>query len=67
MKLVINGENKTFDRDSMTLGDLLHEISMAEIPVVIEHNREPLLPAQHAATLVRDGDQLEIIRVVAGG
>lgn len=67
MTLTVNGETKEFDGDSMSLPDLLRELSMDEVPVVVEHNLEPLLPAQHAATTLAHGDRLEIIRVVAGG
>ena len=67
MNATINGEHKQFEADSMSLKDLLSELGLANHPVVIEHNGEALLPAEHADAIVNDGDCLEIVRVVAGG
>lgn len=35
--------------------------------VVVERNGEPLTPAEARTTVLRDGDRLEIVRIVAGG
>ena len=35
--------------------------------VVVEHNGEAVAPSQFGRREVRDGDRLEIVRVVAGG
>lgn len=67
MNLTVNGEVKTIESDPLTLPDLLQLLAMDAVPVVVEHNREPLLPAEHAHTVLRNGDQIEIVRVVAGG
>jgi len=71
MKLVINGEDREFETtdDSALLSviELLGHLELAGIPVVVEHNKEALLPKEHKTTMLSDGDQLEIIRVVAGG
>ena len=67
MNATINGEQRQFAPDRMPLKDLLSELGLAKHPVVVEHNGEALLPAEHAETIVDDGDRLEIVRVVAGG
>lgn len=67
MTLVINGQTRTFAHGALTLPELLGELALDRIPVIVEHNSEPLLPSQHADTSLRDGDRLEIVRVVAGG
>jgi sulfur carrier protein len=35
--------------------------------VVVEHNGEPLERSRYEATLLEDGDRLELVRAVAGG
>ena len=35
--------------------------------VVVEHNGEAVAPSQFADRIVRDGDRLEIVKIVAGG
>ncbi len=35
--------------------------------VVVEHNGEAVAPSEFFARALRDGDQLEIVRIVAGG
>ena len=35
--------------------------------VVVEHNGEAVAPSQFRDRIMRDGDRLEIVKVVAGG
>lgn len=35
--------------------------------VVVEHNGEAVAPSEFSKRLVKDGDRLEIVRIVAGG
>ena len=35
--------------------------------VVVEHNGEAVAPSQFSDRIVRDGDRLEIVKIVAGG
>jgi thiamine biosynthesis protein ThiS len=35
--------------------------------VVVEHNGEAVAPSEFAGRLVRAGDRLEIVKIVAGG
>lgn len=35
--------------------------------VVVEHNGDAVAPSEFAARALRDGDRLEIVRIVAGG
>lgn len=67
MKLIINGDCKEFDATELMLADLLGEIGMAGKPVVVELNREALLPADHSTTQLTDGDSVEIVMIAAGG
>lgn len=67
MKLIINGDSKEFDATELKLEALLTEIGMAGKPVVVELNREALLPTDHSTTQLTDGDSVEIVMIAAGG
>lgn len=67
MTLTLNGESRDFEAGTLALEALLEMLDLAGRPVVVEHNREPVLPGDYAAVTLRDGDQLEIVRIAAGG
>ena len=67
MKLLINGEEREFSSDETSIPRVLEKLELAGVPVVVEHNEEALLPKEHAQVQLKEGDRLEIVRVVAGG
>ncbi|BCX49185.1 thiamine biosynthesis protein thiS [Haloferula helveola] len=67
MTVTLNGGSRAFEPDSISLEALLGELDLGGKPVVVELNREPVLPSDYATTTIRDGDSLEIVRIAAGG
>lgn len=67
MTLVLNGSPRTFEAGSLTIATLLEALGLAGKPVVVELDREPVFPADYAATEVRDGANVEIVIIAAGG
>ena len=67
MTLVLNGSPRTFEAGSLTIASLLEALGLAGKPVVVELDREPVFPADYAATEVRDGANVEIVTIAAGG
>lgn len=65
MTLIINGVSKDFAGAS--LGDLIEHLGIKGDRVAVELNREIVSRANWAATVLRDGDQLEIVHFVGGG
>lgn len=65
MKITLNGEPT--DTQATTIGGLLDQIGLNGKPVVVEHNQRALFPREIAATLIADGDVIEIVQVTAGG
>ena len=47
--------------------ELLSSLGLAGKPVVVELDRQPLLPSDHATARVEDGAQVEIVTLAAGG
>ncbi len=67
MTLTLNGQPREFDAATLSLESLLEKLDLAGRPVVVEHNRQPVLPADYAGVTLEDGDALEIVRIAAGG
>lgn len=67
MTLTINGSSRTFDATEFRIDSLLAELGLAGKPVVVELNRQPVLPADYATTSIGDGSELEIVTIAAGG
>jgi sulfur carrier protein len=66
MNLTVNGQPHSMPPGS-SLSALLSELGLAERPVVIELNRQALLPREVPAILLHEGDLIEIIQITAGG
>ncbi|MBV8161491.1 MAG: sulfur carrier protein ThiS [Acidimicrobiia bacterium] len=66
MHVVANGKAVELD-DGATLDDLLGRLGLGATWVVVERNGEPVPRRDTAATVLADGDRLELVRAVAGG
>jgi sulfur carrier protein len=66
MKLTLNGELREISQ-SKTVSDLLRSLGLVEKLVLVEQNGQAVLRENFAATSVKDGDKIEIVRMVAGG
>jgi sulfur carrier protein len=66
VQLIVNGEPRVVD-DGLTIRGLLDRLGFTDGPVAVERNREVVPRAQHASTLLVDGDRLEIVHLVGGG
>jgi sulfur carrier protein len=67
MTLTLNGSSRSFEADNFTVATLLDALGLAGKPVVVELDREPVFPADYAATRVPDGANVEIVTIAAGG
>jgi sulfur carrier protein len=65
MTITLNG--KKHDTSATNIGELLRSIGLGDRPVVVEHNQRALLPREHAASALADGDVVEVVQITAGG
>ena len=65
MKLVLNGKER--EVNATQVEDLVAELGLPLAAALVEHNGTALLRSEWTSTRLRDGDRLEIIRMVAGG
>jgi sulfur carrier protein len=66
MELTVNGEKRAVP-EGTTVSQLLELLQVMPERVVVEVNVTILKRAEHAGTVLKDGDQVEIVRFVGGG
>lgn len=67
MNLIVNGEEQQFVEGSLPLPELIDRQQLGGQPVVVELNGQALLGKELPGTQLKDGDRIEIVRIVAGG
>ena len=66
IQVIVNGATKRFEAQ-LDIASLLENLRMQGKKVAVERNGEIVPRSAHGATLVRDGDRLEIVVAVGGG
>jgi thiamine biosynthesis protein ThiS len=66
VRIEVNGQSREVTA-GVTVAALLRELGIADGPVAVERNRAIVPRAQHAATTLSEGDQLEVVQFVGGG
>ena len=64
--ITVNGDARTVPAD-LSVNALLDHFQIKRATAIVEHNREVLDRKFFDNTVVRDGDELEIVRFVGGG
>jgi len=69
LQITLNGDRYVVDvvAGSLTVSELLSRLEIDARRVAVEHNLIVLKRAAFGDTLVRDGDQVEIVNFVGGG
>lgn len=66
MNVQVNGEKKEI-KEGLSVAGLLAELEIRPGGVVVELNRDVLARDAHGATVLKDGDTIEIVHFVGGG
>ena len=66
IEVVINGETRTVVQGT-TVATLIVELGLGDRRVAVERNREVVPRAEHASTVLADGDRVELVTFVGGG
>ncbi|MFV1965847.1 MAG: sulfur carrier protein ThiS [Pirellulaceae bacterium] len=66
MQIVFNGQERE-TADDITVAALLEELKLPPKRVAVEVNLELVARDQHAACVLQEGDQLEVVTLVGGG
>ena len=69
MTVTLNG--KFFEVDAptegVTISDFVSRLEIGKAPVLVELNGEAILAREFESRQIKDGDTVEVIRMVAGG
>ena len=69
MTVTLNG--KFFEVDALaegvTISDFVSRLEIGKAPVLVELNGEAILAREFESRQIKDGDSVEVIRMVAGG
>ena len=66
MHIQLNGEVLELP-DGLSVADLLARLQLGERRVAVELNLDIVPRSQHATTLLREGDRLEVVHAIGGG
>jgi len=66
MTVVCNGESRALPPGS-TVADLVAALGLRPSQVAVECNKVLVRRAEHAATVLHDGDRLEVVTFFGGG
>ena len=66
MTISVNGEEKTFETETLTVQKLLEEMNFGK-GIAVALNEEFVLRTTYNETNINDGDRLDILSPVQGG
>lgn len=66
MKIIINGEEREIS-EGTTVSQLLKDMNTPAVGIAVERNREIVSRSLHPTTVLEEGDELEIVKMVGGG
>lgn len=66
MRLIINGKDTDLDHE-MTISEFLRSKGLPDALVAVEHNHHWLKRDEWGGIVLKENDQLEVIRMIAGG
>ncbi|HOV31768.1 MAG TPA: sulfur carrier protein ThiS [Candidatus Hydrogenedens sp.] len=66
IKVTINDEEKMYS-DMTTIDVMLKEMNLEGKTVVVVVNDEIVEHTQYAETVLKDGDRIDLVRIVGGG
>ena len=66
MRIAVNGEEREVP-EGLSVGELVRRLGLAEAPVAVERNQRVVPRAEREATVLREGDRLELVTRVGGG
>lgn len=66
MQIQINGEMRHI-AEASTISDLLVLLEMVGRRVAVELNQDIVPKSQHAATVLKQGDVVEVVHAIGGG
>jgi sulfur carrier protein len=66
IRITVNGTPHQFEQ-TLDVSELVRQLALAGKKIAVERNGDIVPKSRHAATMLADGDRLEIVVAVGGG
>ncbi len=67
MELVVNGEKKSFEKESLTIKELVELLGIKVPNYAVAVGMEVIPKSEYETYKLKDGDKVEIVTFVGGG
>ncbi len=67
MKITLNNTEETFDKNELTISDLLKLSNFSYKLIIVKVNGKLLRKEAYDNTIVKDGDDVMVLHLVTGG
>ena len=67
MKIILNNNHEEFDREALTISELLAVKNFTFKMLVIKINGNLVSKAAYDTTMVHDGDEVHVLHLISGG
>ncbi len=67
MKIYLNGEEREFNKDKMTIKDLVEELQIKAPNFAVAVGIDVIPKSEYETYLLKEGDKVEVVTFVGGG
>lgn len=67
VRIKLNGEDREFAQASLSLAELIEQLSLVPQRIAVEVNQQIVRRADWEETTIAEGDRIEIVHFVGGG
>ncbi len=67
MRLIVNGEEKNFEKEHMTIKELVEALGIKVPNYAVAVGMEVIPKSEYDTYVLKDGDKVEIVTFVGGG
>lgn len=67
MEIILNGKKHNLEKSPVQVADFVAKLDIGDAPVLVELNGEAVLTREFDERSIKEGDTVEVIRMVAGG
>ncbi len=67
MKLIVNGEEREFNKDSLTIKELVQELGIKAPNFAVAVGMDVIPKSEYETFKLKEGDKVEVVTFVGGG
>lgn len=67
MKITLNNRPETFERSSMTMGELMKIKNFTYKKIIVKVNNKIIEPDEYDSTILKENDIVVVLHLLAGG